>query len=143
VTKIYWGAVEGDLHPAEGVWEDWLLKIQDESRTEIVASPTERSRWGVLSYRKLRECAGGTLIEFVPQTGRMHQIRAQTGLRGWPIRGDTLYGSKLAFGPAAELPRDRIIALHARSLTFLHPIRFEPITVTAPLPPTWHELGVE
>ena len=41
------------------------------------------------------------------------------------------------FGPPAELPRDRVIALHARSLTFLHPIRYEPVTVTAPLPPVW------
>ena len=36
--------------------------------------------------------------------------------------------------------RDRIIALHGRSLTFLHPIRYEPISVTAPLPEVWGEL---
>jgi 23S rRNA pseudouridine1911/1915/1917 synthase len=29
------------------------------------------------------------------------------------------------------------IALHARSLTFLHPIRYEPITLTAELPRPW------
>ena len=29
------------------------------------------------------------------------------------------------------------IGLHARSLTFLHPIRYEQITLTAPLPPGW------
>ena len=72
----------------------------------------------------------------------MHQIRLQAALRGWPIRGDVLYGSVLPFGPAVELPRDRVIALHARSLTFLHPIRFEPITVTAALPASWQEVGV-
>lgn len=67
----------------------------------------------------------------------MHQIRVQAASRGWPVRGDMLYGARLPFGPAAELPRDRIIALHARSLTFLHPICYEPMTVTAPLPETW------
>ena len=72
----------------------------------------------------------------------MHQIRVQASLRGHPLRGDERYGSKLTFGPAAELPRDRIIALHARSLTFLHPIRYEPITLTAPLPMVWQELGI-
>ena len=72
----------------------------------------------------------------------MHQIRVQTAVRGWPVRGDLLYGARLAFGPApAELPRDRVIALHARSLTFLHPIRFQPITVTAPLPGWWQPWG--
>src|SRR5881275_1347955 len=33
VRKIYWAAVEGDVQPAEGTWEDWLLKVAEESRT--------------------------------------------------------------------------------------------------------------
>jgi 23S rRNA pseudouridine1911/1915/1917 synthase len=81
------------------------------------------------------------LLEIAPETGRMHQIRVQAAVRGWPIRGDFLYGATKAFGPPAELARDRIIALHARSLTFLHPIRYEPIQLVAPLPETWRELG--
>jgi len=67
----------------------------------------------------------------------MHQIRLQAAVRGFPVRGDDIYGSKVPFGPPAALPRDRVIALHARALTFLHPIRFEPINVTAPLPTFW------
>jgi 23S rRNA pseudouridine1911/1915/1917 synthase len=72
----------------------------------------------------------------------MHQIRLQASLRGHPIRGDQQYGARLTFGPDAPLPRDRLIALHARSLTFLHPLRYEPITLVAPLPPVWRELGL-
>src|SRR5438046_8908988 len=38
VRKVYWAVVErsagGALPPAEGVWEDWLLKVQDEARSE-------------------------------------------------------------------------------------------------------------
>jgi 23S rRNA pseudouridine1911/1915/1917 synthase len=34
-------------------------------------------------------------------------------------------------------PRDEPIGLHARSLTILHPIRYEPLTITAPLPGSW------
>src|SRR5207244_12034083 len=96
-----------------------------------------------LRFHSLQACAGGTRVEFQPETGRMHQIRVQAALRGWPIRGDVLYGAKLPFGPPAELPRERIIALHARSLTFLHPIRFEPIMVGAPSPAVWRELAIE
>src|SRR5207237_10808498 len=90
-----------------------------------------------LRFRRLCELADGVLVEIEPETGRMHQIRVQAAFRGWPVRGDVQYGSQLPFGPSVELPRDRIIALHARSLTFLHPIRYEPVTVTAPLPATW------
>jgi 23S rRNA pseudouridine1911/1915/1917 synthase len=67
----------------------------------------------------------------------------QSAARGWPVRGDALYGAKLPFGPPAGLARDRLIALHARSLTFLHPVRYEPLTVVAPLPEVWRESGVE
>jgi 23S rRNA pseudouridine1911/1915/1917 synthase len=60
----------------------------------------------------------------------MHQIRVQTAARGWPVRGDALYGARLPFAEGA-------IALHARSLTFLHPIRYEPVEVVADPPESW------
>ena len=142
VTKIYWGVVEGVVQPDEGVWEDWLRKIPDEARGEKAEPNAPGARPALLNYRVLQPCAGGTLVEFNPITGRMHQIRLQAALRGHPLLGDNLYGSLRTFGPAAELPRDRMIALHARRLTFLHPIRYEPMTLTAPLPEAWQELGI-
>jgi 23S rRNA pseudouridine1911/1915/1917 synthase len=141
VTKVYWGVVEGDVDPGEGTWTDWLRKVKEESRSESVAEGEPGARSAVLRYRRLQSCGGGCLVEFRPETGRMHQIRLQAALHGHPIRGDERYGAKLGFGPPAELARDRIIALHGRSLTFLHPIRYEPVTVTAPLPAVWAELG--
>jgi 23S rRNA pseudouridine1911/1915/1917 synthase len=143
VAKVYWAAVEGDVQTPEGVWEDWLRKLPEEARAERSEPGTPGARQAVLRYRRLQPCAGGTLLELRPETGRMHQLRVQAALRGWPIRGDAAYGARLTFGPPAELPRDRIIALHARSLTFLHPIRYEPVTVVAPLPETWRELGID
>ncbi len=142
VVKIYWGAVAGTVEPAEGVWQDWLRKIQDEARAEKAEPETPGAKHAVMRYRVLQACDGGTLLEFQPQTGRMHQIRVQAALRGHPLFGDVLYGSTRDFGPPAELPRDRIIALHARSLTFLHPLRYEPMTLTAPLPASWKETGI-
>jgi 23S rRNA pseudouridine1911/1915/1917 synthase len=135
VRKVYWAVVERNVQggppPPEGVWEDWLLKIKDEARTERVTAETPKARRALLRYRRLSITADGALLEIEPETGRMHQIRVQAATRGWPVRGDILYGAKLPFGPSAELSRERIIALHTRSLTFLHPIRYEPMTVTA------------
>ncbi len=143
VSKSYWGAVEGVVKPSDGRWEDWLRKIKEQARTESVPAGTDGARHAILRYRCLQACDGGTLVEFQPETGRMHQIRVQAATRGWPIRGDCLYGAKLPFGPPAASLRDRIIALHARSLTFLHPIQYEPITVVAPLPDPWRELRID
>jgi len=137
VRKVYWALVHGKPTPDTGTWEDWLLKLPDEARSECVTAETPHARQAILRYRTLQSDDSRTLLELEPQTGRMHQIRVQAASRGHPVLGDEQYGSTIAFGPVTELPRDRVIALHARSLTFLHPIRYEPITVEAPLPSYW------
>jgi 23S rRNA pseudouridine1911/1915/1917 synthase len=134
VTKIYWGLVEGIVSEPEGEWRDWLRKVKDEARTEQAEPETEGAKLAVLRYRVREQRENVTMLELVPETGRMHQIRLQASLHGHPLLGDAAYGATTAFGPPAELPRDWIIALHARSLTFLHPIRYEPVTVEAAVP---------
>jgi 23S rRNA pseudouridine1911/1915/1917 synthase len=141
VRKTYRAVVEplpeGGLPPEAGQWLDWLVKVPEEARTVRVEPATPGAKRASLHFRRLHARPDGALVEIEPETGRMHQIRIQAAARGWPVRGDVLYGSRLPFGPAAELPRDRIIALHAWSLTLLHPIRYTPMTLTAPLPPAW------
>lgn len=137
VTKVYRAIVDGIVDPPEGVWEDHLRKLPDEARAEVVPAGSPGAKLAESRYRVLGESEEQSLVELRPKTGRTHQLRVQTASRGWPIRGDELYGSATPFGPPADHRRDRIIALHAYSLTFLHPIRYEPVTVTAPLPAHW------
>ena len=141
VTKVYWAIVEASsatgLPTGTGEWEDWLLKLPEQARSVIASAATPGARQARLSYRVLRGFPESALLEIQPLTGRMHQIRVQAASRGWPILGDAWYGAKHPFGPPSDQPRDRLIALHGRSLTFLHPIRYEPVTVTAPLPSHW------
>jgi 23S rRNA pseudouridine1911/1915/1917 synthase len=144
VRKVYWAAVDGEVTPQSGVWEDWVRKISDEART-VRAEPNEPfAKLAMLEYRvRQRLAAGGTLIEFEPLTGRMHQLRVQAAWRGHPVLGDVIYGSARPFGPPAELPRDRVIALHARRLTFTHPITKQSLTLKAPLPDYWKYLEID
>jgi 23S rRNA pseudouridine1911/1915/1917 synthase len=137
VRKLYWALVEGDVPDEEGRWEDWVLKKQEEARSDVVTADTPGAKQAVSRVRRLSSGDEGTLLEVEPETGRMHQIRVQAAARGMPVRGDAIYGARLPFGPPADLARDRVIALHARELTFLHPIRFEPMTLVAPLPAYW------
>lgn len=139
VKKVYWALVEERMTNDE-TWTNWLRKIQDQARSEIVEEQTEGARQAVTSVRVLKSIDSTTLLELIPETGRMHQLRIQAAVRGHPICGDRLYGATTDFGPKTELERDRLIALHARSLTFLHPIRFEPLTVEANLPSYWEQL---
>lgn len=137
VEKVYWALVSGTVLPPAGAWVDWLRKLPDEARVEVVPAGTLGGKRAELEVRVLGSIGGGTHLELRPRTGRTHQLRVQTAIRGFPILGDELYGSTKRFGPPAELPRDRVIALHARTLSFLHPIRYESITVAAEPPPYW------
>lgn len=137
VQKIYWACVEGTVTPDTGAWQDWLRKVPDEARVERAAEGEPDAKQATLGYTVLGRFESHTLLELRPQTGRMHQLRVQSGLRDHPILGDRLYGSDRDFGPPSDDPRARLIALHARRLTIRHPFTDEELTFKAPLPNYW------
>ena len=131
IEKTYWAVVEGNVAEESGTFEDSLLKNENAAKVEVVAATAAGVRQAKLEFRRLQCIDGVALLELRPRTGRKHQLRVQLAHRGHPIYGDKKYGSRLDFGEA--------IALHARSLTFSHPIRYERVTLVAPLPGTWRE----
>jgi 23S rRNA pseudouridine1911/1915/1917 synthase len=147
VRKIYWGCVEGAVEPAEGTWIDFVHKVPDEPRVEVVPAGTPAAQQAVLHYRALGAVAldlgrHGAWLEIELETGRMHQVRIQAASRSHPVLGDALYGATTSFGPQTVDPRERAIALHAHSLTFRHPESKEPLTITAPLGAAWTALAL-
>ena len=95
------------------------------------AFPTDGARKGskeaVLNYRVLGCSTRYTLVEVELLTGRHHQIRAQLSKIGCPIKGDLKYGAKRS-NP------DGGISLHSRRVEFVHPVKREPVSITAPAP---------
>ena len=140
VGKIYWAVVEGMVQPAEGAWTDYMRKIPGRAKAEIVPSDHPDAREARLTYRVLEETAFGSLLEITLETGRMHQIRLQAKARGFPVLGDTRYGSVHPFGVQHDDPRLRSIALHGRVLSFQHPMTRDAVTVEAPLTVDWSSL---
>ncbi len=129
IEKVYWAVVEGPVQAAAGTLEDWLLRDREAQRVEVVEPRAPHARQSLLHFQKRGEYASLTWLEVRPQTGRTHQLRVQLAHHGHPIYGDARYGSIHTF--------DNAIGLHARQLTFLHPIRYEPITLTAEVPRLW------
>jgi 23S rRNA pseudouridine1911/1915/1917 synthase len=66
-------------------------------------------------------------------TGRTHQIRVHASHLGHPLLGDHLYGDGI---PLEGFER---FALHARALSFPHPVTGEAMRIEAPLPETFCE----
>ena len=134
VEKLYWAIVEGTPRPAEATCEDCLAADERHRRMRIVGPALPGAQAARLDYRQLRKLAEGTLLEIRPETGRKHQIRLQLAHRGHPVVGDRKYGSRREFAAG--------IALHARRLTVVHPVKQEAILLEAPVPKSWHALGV-
>lgn len=155
VKKVYWALVEKCPDLPEGRLIDWLLKVPDESRVEVVAADTPGAREARLRYRvmphlvpagSLTADAGDdacpTWLEIELETGRMHQIRVQLTSRGWPVVGDLQYGATSRLSQTTPgAVRDEPIALHARALTLRHPVRYDELTITAPVPESWSMFG--
>lgn len=110
--KNYLAVVEGML-PEEDVFEDYLLKLENENRTIV----DKNGKYSKLSYKLLGFKDGLSLVKIKLETGRSHQIRVQFSSRGYALWGDQKYNSKAKVGEQ--------IALWAYELRFKHPVRDE------------------
>jgi 23S rRNA pseudouridine1911/1915/1917 synthase len=142
VQKLYWALVEGRVPEEQGTWRDFLRKVPDEPRAELVERSHPEARLATLHFRVLRQLDRLTWLEIELETGRMHQIRLQGASRGFPVAGDSQYGAQLPFGPQLDDWRARSIALHARQLRFRHPMTRASVDITAALPDCWSEFGI-
>ena len=135
VHKTYWALTCARPEPAEGELRHWLTR--NEKQNKSYATPDDGRRHPAdaklarLRYRVLRDTDRYHLVEVELLTGRHHQIRCQLSVIGWPIKGDLKYG-------APRSNPDGGISLHARSITFEHPVRHESLTVEAPV--DWPQL---
>lgn len=137
VDKVYWTLVSGRVSDDYGDWSDFMRKVPNQARSEIVADDHPEAQYALLKYKVLARGVDTSWLEIRLETGRTHQIRLQCASRGFPILGDEQYGSIATFGPASSEPRDRWIALHARRLAFVHPTEKRRVDVQAPLFDCW------
>lgn len=122
--KRYLAVVYGSLTPKAGTISSYLA----ENSAFTVYSTSDRAL-GKLShteYTVLKETNGLSLLEIHPLTGRKHQIRVHLSEKGHPVVGDRKYGKgNDAYGT---------LALHARSISFTHPVSGKRLTFETGIP---------
>lgn len=133
VQKMYIAVVVGRLVLPRG--EIHLPIGRHSSDRKKMSVHARRSRAAISRYEVVGEALGISLIRLFPETGRTHQLRVHLAALGHPIVGDLVYGSSGRFSdlPAVlrDFPRQ---ALHAREISFHHPVTQHPITIRAPYP---------
>jgi 23S rRNA pseudouridine1911/1915/1917 synthase len=127
VEKIYHAIVEKCPEPDSGTLEHYLSRNTKQNKSYVHDREVPDSKFARLHYRKLASSDRYHLLEIVLETGRHHQIRAQLAGIGSVVKGDRKYGARRS-NPNGE------ISLHARRITFIHPVKKEKIEVTAPYP---------
>lgn len=132
VNKTYWAIVDKVPPEIEGTLVNNLVKDSKTNKSRAFSADSKKGKRAVLSYRHRASSKNFHLLEITPETGRHHQIRAQLAAHTIHIRGDLKYGY-----PRSN--RDGGISLHARTLSFIHPVKQERITIVAPVPddPLW------
>jgi len=127
IRKVYWALTENRPVPESGELRHYILRDGRTNRSKAFDAPHPQAKEARLRYRVIGAGTRYTLVEVELLTGRHHQIRAQLAKIGCPIRGDLKYGAR------RSLPGGGI-SLHSRRVEFDHPVRREPVAVTAPVP---------
>lgn len=112
LNRVYVAVVEGEPEEKEGTVKSYLV---ENSRYEVYSTDDpKKGQLAVTRYRTIQTNGKYSLLELELDTGRKNQIRVHMHDLGHPISGDTKYG-------AEKSPLHRL-ALHAKTLRFIHPI---------------------
>lgn len=125
--KTYWAVVKNTPEETSTTLTHYLVRNPKNNTSKAHIKEVPQSKKGVLSYTVLKRLNTYSVLEIDLFTGRHHQIRAQLAAIGSPIKGDLKYGFDRS-NP------DGGIHLHARRLTFTHPVTKEVIKLVAPTP---------
>ncbi|SFI83972.1 RluA family pseudouridine synthase [Myroides guanonis] len=125
--KTYWAVVKNTPEEISATLTHYLVRNPKNNTSKAHIKEVPQSKKGVLSYTVLKRLNTYSVLEIDLFTGRHHQIRAQLTAIGSPIKGDLKYGFDRS-NP------DGGIHLHARTLTFTHPVTKEIIKLVAPTP---------
>ncbi|UCH51231.1 MAG: RluA family pseudouridine synthase [Chloroflexota bacterium] len=123
VSKRYLVLVKGKLLPEQGIIEAHIGRDPHSRRRMAIV---EGGKEATTQYQVQNYLDDYTLIEVTPMTGRTHQIRIHLSAIGYPVVGDTIYGTKSAY-----LDRQFI---HAYRLGFRLPSTKQYQEFTSPLP---------
>ena len=126
IKKFYWAITKTKPEKRNDTLVHWLKKNPKNNKSTHFKKETENSKKAILHYKIIKELKNYYLLEVLLETGRHHQIRTQLSAIGCPIKGDLKYGYDRS-------NKDGGICLHAKKISFSHPVSKKKILISAPL----------
>lgn len=127
--KTYQAILDGVPPQSEGRVDAPIRREFPEEMRRIVSPDGQRA---ITNYRVLAVQDGYSLVDFVLETGRTHQIRVHMAHLGCPVLGDSMYGRK-----SEMIARQ---ALHCRYIAFTQPVSRQPVGVSCTMPEDMQEV---
>jgi len=127
ISKTYWAVIKNIPLKEKDSLIHFIKKNSKNNKSTVFTKETNASKKAILHYSVIKKLDNYSLLEIDLETGRHHQIRAQLAYIGSPIKGDLKYG-------ASRSNKDGSIHLHARKISFTHPVSKENISILAPIP---------
>ena len=127
IQKTYWAVVKNKPPQTEDHLIQYLTRNEEKNKSSVFDRPVNGSQKAELIYKIIDKSDAYYLLSVQLLTGRHHQIRAQLSSLGCPIKGDLKYG----------YPRSNpggFIHLHARAISFIHPVKKELLEIRADPP---------
>lgn len=126
LSRIYEAVVIGHMREDCGTIDAPIGRHPTDRKRQAVN--VRIARPAVTHYQVLARYKGYTHVRCQLETGRTHQIRVHMASIGHPLLGDLVYGrKKLEMGLSGQ-------CLHAKELTFVHPLTRETMHLTTQLP---------
>lgn len=126
VERQYVALVKGKVSEEAGLIKTYLTRSNINYQKMMNTSNT--GKLAITHFKVKERYQNHMLLQLTLETGRTHQIRAHLEFINCSVEGDPLYGTNnRSLYKKGQL-------LHAESLTFIHPVTNEALTVTAPLP---------
>lgn len=134
-SKSYLARIHGCLKQQVGSIELPLICDWPNRPKQMVDH--ERGKHALTHFQSLASDESESLVELTPITGRSHQLRVHMLSLGHPILGDRLYAQGEALAAASRLQ------LHAKSLSFAHPVTQQTMNFECPAPFSFKCQGTE
>ena len=131
VSKKYLAIVRGHTPDSEEI--DYPLRKENGTEQEAFTAYTTLKRAELEVPFGKHATSRYSLVEVIPQTGRMHQIRKHMSHIFHPIIGDRTHGCNKQNKLFKEQWEMTTMLLHASHLNFVHPITQQIINIDAPL----------